>query len=137
MLVFVILSHVTLHFLKNTVKVIYDVLHHKFGWGYMINIGNRIKELREERDVTQTELAKEVNIRPESINRMEKGKYNPSYKVLYDICHTLGVTMSEFFSEESDKLSLELRQLLETAKHLTKEEKVKLNDLLKTMKNIR
>ena len=46
---------------------------------------NRIKELRAKHNLTQNDLALKVNVRRETIVFLEKGKYNPSLKLAYDI----------------------------------------------------
>ena len=46
---------------------------------------NRIKELRARNGFTQDDLAKRVGVRRETIVFLEKGKYNPSLKLAYDI----------------------------------------------------
>ncbi|MCK4700196.1 MAG: helix-turn-helix transcriptional regulator [Bacteroidales bacterium] len=46
---------------------------------------NRIKELRARNDLTQKDLAVIVKVRRETIVFLEKGKYNPSLKLAYDI----------------------------------------------------
>ena len=45
----------------------------------------RIKELRAKENLTQIELAQKVGVRRETIVFLEKGKYNPSLKLAYDI----------------------------------------------------
>lgn len=103
----------------------------------MFQIGDRIKELRKQRNMTQAELAETIGIRQESMNRMEKGRYNPSYEVLYELCHALDVSLSDFFSKKASELSSDLQQLMETAKKLTPEERKKLNEFLKVIKENR
>ena len=46
---------------------------------------NRIRELRARDNLTQLDLATRVNVRRETIVFLEKGKYNPSLKLAYDI----------------------------------------------------
>lgn len=46
---------------------------------------NRMKELRARYDLTQNDLAVKVKVRRETIVFLEKGKYNPSLKLAYDI----------------------------------------------------
>jgi putative transcriptional regulator len=58
---------------------------------------NRIKELRARDNLTQLELAKKVNVRRETIVFLEKGKYNPSLKLAYDIARTFGLPIEEVF----------------------------------------
>ncbi|WP_439484370.1 helix-turn-helix transcriptional regulator [Cyclobacterium plantarum] len=45
----------------------------------------RIKELRARDNLTQVDLAQKVGVRRETIVFLEKGKYNPSLKLAYDI----------------------------------------------------
>lgn len=58
---------------------------------------NRIRELRARYDLTQEELAKKVGVRRETIVFLEKGKYNPSLKLAYDVSRALKSTIEEVF----------------------------------------
>ena len=57
----------------------------------------RIKELRARYDMTQEDLAKKVGARRETIVFLEKGKYNPSLKLAYDVSKALNSTIEEVF----------------------------------------
>jgi DNA-binding XRE family transcriptional regulator len=57
----------------------------------------RIKELRARYDLTQEDLARKVGVRRETILFLEKGKYNPSLKLAYEIAKTLQTTIDELF----------------------------------------
>jgi putative transcriptional regulator len=57
----------------------------------------RIKELRARYDLTQEELAKKVGVRRETIVFLEKGRYNPSLKLAYDIAKVLNSKIEEVF----------------------------------------
>lgn len=57
----------------------------------------RIKEFRARNDLTQEELAKRVGVRRETIVFLEKGKYNPSLKLAYDISQVFERTIEEVF----------------------------------------
>jgi putative transcriptional regulator len=57
----------------------------------------RIKELRARHNLTQEDLAKTVGVRRETILYMEKGKYNPSLKLAYDVAKALKTTIDELF----------------------------------------
>ena len=58
---------------------------------------NRIKELRAKHALTQEELAKRVHVRRETIVFLEKGKYNPSLKLAYDLAKVFGLPIEEVF----------------------------------------
>ena len=57
----------------------------------------RIKELRARYDMTQEDLARKVGARRETIVFLEKGKYNPSLKLAYDVAKALNSTIEEVF----------------------------------------
>lgn len=46
---------------------------------------NNIKNLRKAAGISQKELAALCNVRKETISRIEKGLYNPSLQLAYDI----------------------------------------------------
>lgn len=57
----------------------------------------RIKEFRARYDLTQEELAQKVGVRRETIVFLEKGKYNPSLKLAYNIAKVLNSKIEEQF----------------------------------------
>lgn len=60
-------------------------------------MNNRIKELRARYGLTQSELAKRVNVRRETIVFLEKGRYNPSLKLAHDISQVFESAIEEVF----------------------------------------
>jgi putative transcriptional regulator len=63
----------------------------------------RIKELRARYDLTQDDLARTVGVRRETILYLEKGKYNPSLMLAYQIAQTLKTTIDDLFIFEDEK----------------------------------
>jgi putative transcriptional regulator len=64
-------------------------------------MNNRIKEFRARHNLTQDDLARKVNVRRETIVFLEKGKYNPSLKLAYDIARIFGEKIEDVFLFES------------------------------------
>jgi putative transcriptional regulator len=64
----------------------------------------RIKELRARHNLTQDNLAKKVGVRRETILYMEKGKYNPSLKLAYDVAKALKTTIDELFLFDDENI---------------------------------
>ncbi|WP_455465225.1 helix-turn-helix transcriptional regulator [Candidatus Hodarchaeum mangrovi] len=62
----------------------------------------RIKEFRARLNLTQKELAEKVNVRRETIVFLEKGKYNPSLKLAYNIAKVFETSIEELFSFEDE-----------------------------------
>lgn len=57
----------------------------------------RIKEYRARYEISQEELAKLVNVRRETISHLERGSYNPSLKLAWDISIFFETTIEELF----------------------------------------
>jgi putative transcriptional regulator len=65
-------------------------------------IKNRIKEFRARHDMKQGDLAKLVGVRRETIGNLEKGRYNPSLVLAWNIAEVFGVSIEEIFTVEKD-----------------------------------
>lgn len=53
-------------------------------------------------NLQQAELAEMVDVRRETIGKLENGKYNPSLKLAMDIAKVFGKTVEEVFMFEED-----------------------------------
>ena len=62
----------------------------------------RIKEFRAKLDLTQEDLSNLVGVRRETIIHLEKGKYNPSLRLAYDMAKALNTTIDELFIFSDD-----------------------------------
>lgn len=56
-----------------------------------------LKEYRKQAGLTQDELAEKVNVRRETIIRIESGKYNPSLKMAVEIAQAVKKPIEEIF----------------------------------------
>jgi len=63
----------------------------------------RIKELRAKHDLTQEELAKKVSVRRETIVFLEKGKYNPSLQLAYEVSKVFNLKIEDVFIFENNE----------------------------------
>jgi putative transcriptional regulator len=62
----------------------------------------RIKEYRTRLNLTQEKLADMVGVRRETIIFLEKGKYNPSLRLAYNVAKALGATVEELFDFDNE-----------------------------------
>ncbi|MBR4084959.1 MAG: helix-turn-helix transcriptional regulator [Lachnospiraceae bacterium] len=69
----------------------------------MPTMKTKIKEYRAKFNMKQDTLAELVDVRRETIIRIEKGQYNPSLKVAMDIAKVFGVPVEELFSFEEEE----------------------------------
>jgi putative transcriptional regulator len=63
-------------------------------------VKNELKTLRAERDWTQSDLADRVNVSRQTINAIEKGKFDPSLPVAFRIAKVFDLTIEQVFSDE-------------------------------------
>lgn len=59
----------------------------------MAEIKDRIVSLRNEKNITQSQLAEKLNISPSAIGMYEQGRRKPSYELLEEICDYFNVDM--------------------------------------------
>ena len=61
---------------------------------------NHLKAFRAERAWTQAELAERVNVSRQTINAIEKEKFDPSLPIAFRIAKVFGMTIEEVFVDE-------------------------------------
>lgn len=54
-------------------------------------------------DMSQGELADRVGVRRETIGHLERGSYNPSLKLAWDIAKVLGEPIESIFSFKEER----------------------------------
>ncbi len=58
---------------------------------------NRLRELREQHELTQEDLALLVGVSRQTIISLEKGKYNPSIFLAYKLARAFNLSIEEVF----------------------------------------
>jgi transcriptional regulator with XRE-family HTH domain len=61
----------------------------------LTKLGQRIREIRIEKGITQAKLAHSLGKDQQSIQRLEAGNINPSYYYLHEIAIGLGTSVAE------------------------------------------
>ena len=85
-----------------------------------MNVGERIRELREKSNYTQNKLAEWAGVSQTHLRRVELGQADITVGHLELICAALGITLCDFFnvSEEAEDLSVALASLTPKQKGL-------------------
>jgi len=60
---------------------------------------NKLKVLRAERDWTQADLACHLKVSRQTINAIEKGKFDPSLPLAFKAARLFGMTIEEIFQD--------------------------------------
>ena len=64
------------------------------------DVGARLRSLRKERHLTQTELARQIGIQQSDLSRMEKGEYRVSLDNLFKILAVFDIALNDFFADK-------------------------------------
>ena len=64
-----------------------------------MNLGERIRKLREAKGLTQTEVARRTGLLPSYVSRIEGNRTNPEIPMLERIAAALGLRVYQFFFE--------------------------------------
>jgi len=62
---------------------------------------NRLKVLRAERDWSQQDLADRLGVSRQSVNAIEKGRYDPSLPLAFTIAEIFDLAIEEIFQKDA------------------------------------
>lgn len=65
-------------------------------------MNNRIQELRQQRDWSQADLATHLKVSRQTINALERGRYDPSLPLAFSIARLFGLTIEEVFQPDQE-----------------------------------
>lgn len=91
------------------------------------NVGARLRSLRKERHLTQTQLARQIGIQQSDLSRMEKGEYRVSLDNLFKILSVFDLSLNDLFDEKQAAaeprraLSQEDMQILHLVRQLSED----------------
>lgn len=104
------------------------------------NTGERIRELRITKGLSQEQLALRAEITTTYLGLVERNLKNPTIKIIEQLCHSLEISLSEFFNTASelpvstDTLSA---QILSQFSNRTQEEKLLILQIIKSTLKLR
>jgi putative transcriptional regulator len=70
-----------------------------------MNLGNRLKEVRLQKELTQESLAKAVGVTRQTIIAIEKDKFVPSVKLALQLASALDTSLQDLFWLEDGRRS--------------------------------
>ena len=72
--------------------------HYQPDWKFLRKVGIKIRQLREQKNMTIEVLAGLSGISYKYLQEVETAKYSVTVSVLYSITQALGISLTEFFS---------------------------------------
>lgn len=96
--------------------------------------GNRIKELRTERALSQERLALNAGITPVYLGQVERGQKNATVNTIEQICKAMNISLAEFFGTADENSSEDDfdKQVMSQLSGLNKKEKAAIFQLIKS-----
>jgi putative transcriptional regulator len=64
----------------------------------LLQLGAKVKSIRNDKNLTLKELAHSIGKDPQSIHRLESGTINPSYLYLIEVCKGLDIDIVELLA---------------------------------------
>jgi len=68
----------------------------------VIQLKNRLEEIRNERGINQEDLAKALSVSRQTISSLENGRYNPSILLAFKIAKYFSMDIEDIFIYEED-----------------------------------
>ena len=68
-----------------------------------VNIGERLRELREMRNISMRALAARSGLSANALSMIERGRASPSVSTLYKLADALGISITSFFGSDSQR----------------------------------
>jgi len=68
-----------------------------------VNIGERLRELREARNISMRTLATKSGLSANALSMIERGKASPSVSTLYKLADALGISITTFFGSDTER----------------------------------
>jgi putative transcriptional regulator len=63
-------------------------------------VENRLKALRTERGWSQAELGKQLEVSRQTVNALEKGRYDPSLPLAFKVARVFGLRIEDVFLDQ-------------------------------------
>lgn len=78
-----------------------------------ISLGQKLKKLRKDADLTQEDVAKHLSVLAKTVSRYELGKTNPSYTMLHELAIYFSVPLSYLMDDNLKYKKTKAQQLID------------------------
>lgn len=96
--------------------------------------GERLFQLRNRRGYSQYILSQKSGVSQSFISAIEAGNKSPTISTLRKLCDSLGITLAEFFYENSYNIPPALHKLVKECRYLTSEQNEMLSSFLNSIR---
>ena len=99
-------------------------------------IGNFLKELRKEKNVTQEQLAEQLNVSGRTVSRWETGNNMPDISLLVEISELYEVSIPEIINGERKSENMNKEEVKEVAKSMSDYALAEKEGIIKEIRNL-
>jgi transcriptional regulator with XRE-family HTH domain len=97
-------------------------------------IGQNLKKLRNQRNLTQGQLAEDARLSLNQISRIERGEAKPELETIKKLAITLNCSSDELIFDDNDfPMSDELKILFSAVEELSEDKKLMIQDFIEAM----
>ena len=97
-------------------------------------IGERITSLRLNEGISEYKLSKNIGKCNNYINKVASGSITPTLDSMLAICEYFGITLAQFFQDESTSVSLTAEKIIAIVPHISED---KLQSLLTIVNSLK
>ena len=97
-------------------------------------IGERITSLRLNEGISEYKLSKNIGKCNNYINKVASGSITPTLDSLLAICEYFGITLAQFFQDESTSVSLTAEKIIAIVPHISEDKLQSLLTILNSLK---
>lgn len=83
-----------------------------------ITIGENIKRLRRERNVTQEQLAEVLNISTAAVSKWERGETYPDITLLFPLAQYFSVSLDDLMGYDAEKEAAEVKAIIQKVREM-------------------
>ena len=99
-------------------------------------IGNFLKELRKEKNITQEQLAEQLNVSGRTVSRWETGNNMPDISLLVEISELYEVSIPEIINGERKSENMNKEEVKEVAKSMSDYALAEKEGIIKEIRNL-
>lgn len=97
-----------------------------------LTLGNQIKELRKQKNMTQEQLAEALGLTAQSVSKWETGLGYPDMTLIPILANIFGVSLDTLFGYDTAKLDEKIEAIIKEAKPYFWDEPLRTEEILKT-----
>jgi len=90
--------------------------------GFRMDFAERVKFFRKKKGISQSQMAKDLEINNSTISKWEKGVYTPELHMVMKLCKYFGITLDQLVGEQQELTTINMIDLADVLGALKRRE---------------